>query len=483
MDNSLTHNVLRDFARTKIVATIGPASVAKENLRELILAGADVFRLNMAHGTREDHELAIVNIRAVADEMEVPIGILVDLAGPKIRLGKLFEEPQQLNNGDVFKFVRGTKSNAADELTCLYETLIDEVSVGDDVVLADGTARLEVIAKHDDELSCIVIDGGTIRSRQGVNLPATKLSIPALGEIDKQKAVWAASWDIDFVSLSFVSRAEEINGLKSLLASHNSSALAISKIEKAEALTQLDSIVQASDGIMVARGDLGVEIPIERTPAAQKEIISCCLKHRKPVIVATQMLESMHTSKQPTRAEVTDVANAILDGADACMLSGETAIGEYPTAAVKMMNRIALETERTFDRQESRVTALGLETKWDAFDAVIFGSAQIAKRVQAGLVVIANQSTKAALLKSKQRDFVPVLCVTDDLKSYREMSLYWGIIPSFSEKTLEEIRIRGYVDQWTKRYTEFESGEPLVIITDIEVLSGIHNSVLLAYTT
>lgn len=483
MDSSLTTNLLKDFARTKIVATVGPASKAPGKLKELILAGADVFRLNMAHGTRKDHEEAINNIRAVADEMEVPIGILVDLAGPKIRLGQLFQDPLQLNTGDAVRFVRGTHSKAADELTCLFEPLIDEVSVGDSVVLADGIARLEVVNKQDDTLNCIVVDGGTIRSRQGVNLPATRLSIPALGEIDKQKAIWAAAWNVDFVSLSFVSCAEEINELKSLLASHKSNALAIAKIEKAEALTQLDSIVKASNGIMVARGDLGVEIAIEKTPAAQKEIIRCCQLHRKPVIVATQMLESMHTSKQPTRAEVTDVANAILDGADACMLSGETAIGKYPTEAVTMMNRIALETERSFAKQESIVTAQGLETKWDAFDAVVYGSAQIAKRVDAGLVVIANTSTKGALLKSKQRDFVPTLCVTDDPKSYREMSLYWGIIPSFSEKSLGEIRIRTYVDAWTKRYTAFGSGEPLVIITDIEVLSGIHNSVLLAHTT
>ena len=271
--------------------------------------------------------------------------------------------------------------------------------------------------------------------------------------------------------------------LKSLLASHKSTALAIAKIEKAEALTQLDSIVKASNGIMVARGDLGVEIPIEKTPGAQKEIIRCCQQHRKPVIVATQMLESMHDSKQPTRAEVTDVANAILDGADACMLSGETAIGQYPREAVTMMNRIALETEQTFEKQESVVTAQGLETKWDAFDAVVYGSAQIAKRVDAELVVIANTSTKGALYKSKQRDFIRTLAVTDDPKAYREMSLYWGVIPSFSEKSLNEIRIRTYVDAWTKRYTILESGSPLVIITDIEVLSGIHNSVLLAHVS
>lgn len=484
LDSDLTnYNTVSNFARTKTVATVGPASRSPEVLTELIKAGVDVFRLNMAHGKKENHELAIENIRRVADELEAPVGILVDLAGPKIRLGRLLNEPMNLVNDDVVRFVRGTESKAADELTCLYAPLIDEVKVGDAIVLADGIARLSVTEKSADELTCVVVDGGAIRSRQGVNLPATTLSIPALGEVDVQKAIWAAEQNVDFVSLSFVSTAADINQLKSLLANHNSHALAIAKIEKAEALENLDAIVKASDGIMVARGDLGVEIAIEKTPGAQKRIISCCLQHRKPVIVATQMLESMHTSKTPTRAEVTDVANAILDGADACMLSGETAIGQYPVHAVKMMNRIALETENSFRNGRSQVTAHASNHSWDVFDAVIYGSAQIAKRVDAKMVVIVNTSTTAALMKSKQRDFIPVLCLTDDPKCYRQMCLYWGIIPTLSGIPIRDIKIRTYVDAWTKRHTDFPSGTPFVIVTDIEVLSGIHDSVLLATTT
>jgi len=259
--------------------------------------------------------------------------------------------------------------------------------------------------------------------------------------------------------------------------------LAIAKIEKAEALENLDAIVKASNGIMVARGDLGVEIAIEKTPGAQKRIIKCCLQHRTPVIVATQMLESMHTSKTPTRAEVTDVANAILDGADACMLSGETAIGQYPVAAVKMMNNIALETEASFQGNSSQVTAHAGNQGWDVFDAVVFGSAQIARRVNAEMVVIVNTSTTAALMKSKQRDFIPVLCITDDPQSYRQMCLFWGIIPTLSAVPITDIPIRTYVDDWTKKYTDFETGTPFVIVTDMEVLKGIHDSVLVATTT
>ena len=477
------YNTVSNFARTKTVATVGPASRSPEVLAELIKAGVDIFRLNMAHGKKEDHETAIANIRKVADELEVPVGILVDLAGPKIRLGKLLNEPMILVNDEVVRFVRGKESKAPDELTCLYEPLIDEVKVGDAIVLADGIARLTVTEKKADELTCTVVDGGTIRSRQGVNLPATTLSIPALGEVDIKKAIWAAEQNVDFVSLSFVSTANDINQLKSLLASNRSHALAIAKIEKAEALDNLDSIVKASSGIMVARGDLGVEIAIEKTPGAQKRIIECCLKYRKPVIVATQMLESMHTSKTPTRAEVTDVANAILDGADACMLSGETAIGQYPVEAVKMMNRIALETEESFRDGLSRITAHETNKDWDVFDAAIFGSAQIAKRVNAQMVVIANTSNQAALMKSKQRDFIPVLCLTDDPKCYREMCIYWGIIPTLCKAPMKEIEIRNYVDEWTKQYTDFGSGTLFVIVTDFEVLDGINDSVLLARTT
>ena len=484
MDRDLhCFNTVSNFARTKILATVGPASQTPEVLVELIKAGADIFRLNMAHGKQADHEAAIANIRKISDEMEVPVGILVDLAGPKIRLGKLLNEPIHLVNDEVIRFVRGSQSKAPDELTCLYEPLIDEVKVGDAIVLADGIARLEVTAKSADELTCKVVDGGSIRSRQGVNLPGTTLSVPALGAIDIKKAIWASEQDVDFVSLSFVSRAADITQLKKVLADNNSHALAISKIEKAEALDNLDEIVMASDGIMVARGDLGVEIDIAQTPATQKRIIKCCLRYRKPVIVATQMLESMHTSKTPTRAEVSDVANAILDGADVCMLSGETAVGQYPVDAVKMMNRIAMETEKTFLGATSQVTAYERNTDWDFSDAVVYGSAQIAKRLNAELVVFANRSTKATVIKSKQRDYIPVLGVTEDPKCYREMSLYWGVIPTLTGRPIKEIKVRQYVDDWIKAYTRFESGTPFVIVTDIEVINGVQDSVLLARVT
>ena len=474
-----TQNPLSD-SKTKTVATVGPASGSPEMLEKLMHAGADVFRINMAHGSRESHTQAVTNIRAASKETGLPAGILVDLAGPKIRLGQLTQNPLVIHNDQVVRFVRGTESNADDELTCNYEPLIDEVSVGDAIVLADGLARLSVTEKGSDHLVCTVADGGSIRSRQGVNLPGTNLSIPALGDVDKDNAVWAAEQGVDFVSISFVRNAKEVEELKSILAENRSQALVISKIEKREALEELDSIVAATGGVMVARGDLGVEIDIEKTPGAQKKIIKACLKHRKPVIVATQMLESMHSSKQPTRAEVTDVANAILDGADACMLSGETAIGSYPVEAVTMMNKIMAETEKSLSDSNSKMTAFDEPYGWPVSDAVIFGSAQIAKRISAKMVVIASKESQTALLKSKQRDHIPTVCITDHPKSYNQMALFWGVTPVLCPDEISDVRLQNFINTWAKDKTDLETGDSIVIVTDTEVLPGVHDSVLVA---
>jgi pyruvate kinase len=467
-------------SRTKTVATVGPACGSPEKLVELLQAGVDVFRINMAHGSRESHTQAVADIRAASATADLPAAILVDLAGPKIRLGQLTQDPLILENGQTVRFVRGEVSAADDELTCIYQPLIDEVNAGDAIVLADGLARLQVTTKEADQLICEVIDGGKIRSRQGVNLPGTHLSVPAMGDIDKDNAAWAAEQGVEFVSLSFVRNATEVEELIALLKQHNSDALVVSKIEKAEALENLDEIVQATGAVMVARGDLGVEIPIEKTPGAQKRIIRTCLQYRKPVIVATQMLESMHTSKQPTRAEVTDVANAILDGADACMLSGETAIGEYPVAAVTMMNKIMVETEKALADRASRMRAYDSSSDWEVSDAVIFGSAQIAKRIGAKMVVIASDESQTALFKSKQRDFIPTVCITNCLKTYRRMSLFWGVTPVLCPTPMCETQLQSFVSQWGRELGDLTAGDPYVVVTDTEVLPGIHDSVLVA---
>lgn len=468
-----------DMARTKTVATIGPASKKPEVLEQLILNGANVFRLNMAHGSRKVHTESIQVIRAVSEKLNLPVAILVDLAGPKIRLGQLAADPVTIKTNQEIKFVRGLESQSTFELTCNYEPLIDEVQVGDSIVLADGALRLTVIESGPDHLLCRAADGGHVRSRQGVNLPGTNLSVPALGDIDKDNAVWACQNNVDFISISFVRNAKEVRELKQIIHDQNSHAHVVAKIEKREAIENLDEIVDETDVVMVARGDLGVEIDIEKTPLAQKKIIRTCLQYSKPVIVATQMLESMHSSKQPTRAEASDVANAILDGADACMLSGETAIGEFPVDAVKMMQKIMCETEVMFKTRASRIASSAQQSRWEVSDAVIFGSAQIARRIEADLVFLATTNSGLALSKSKQRDYIPTVCVTDAPESYRRMSLYWSVVPVLVEKLADQ-SLPAFIKKWAAEQGGLCKGERFVSVLDTEIMPGIHDTVMVS---
>jgi len=469
-----------DQPRTKLIATLGPACRSPEMLRAMIEQGVDVFRLNMAHGKAEEHTETIREIRAASDDVERPVGILVDLAGPKIRLGQLLRDPMTLETGQSVSFVRGTVSNAENEFTCTYEAMIDEVSRGEAVVLADGVARLEVVSKSKDRLECVVTDGGTIRSRQGVNLPSTQLSVPALGEIDRKNAVWAAKAGVEFISLSFVRCAAELVELRKLVEDNGGTGRIVAKIEKREALDNLDEIVEATDCVMVARGDLGVEIDIAKTPLAQKRIIRACGQAGKPVIVATQMLESMHHSKQPTRAEVSDVANAILDGADACMLSGESAIGEFPLDAVAMMKRIMYETEQILRHRSSRMQTREGDSNWGMVEAVMLGVAQIARRMGAQMVVIVSTDQRAALIKSKQRDFVPTAFLSDNAVSVRQMCLYWGIIPVQIDQIGEIQKLPSMAMQWASSHAGLKPGDRIVMVLDNELLPGVHDTVMIA---
>ena len=478
----MTISKLNEVSRTKTIATVGPACATPEMLTKLIQHGVDVFRLNMAHGTRPDHEAAIKNIRSASEAAGKPTGILIDLAGPKIRLGQLNVDPLIIKNGQSVTLIRGDNPQSEFELCCSYAPLLDELKIGDAIVLADGLARLSVEKLEDDTAICNVVDGGTIRSRQGVNLPGTNLSIPALGEKDIDNAIWAASQDVQFVSLSFVRNANEIRDLKNLLSDHGSRASVVAKIEKQEALENLEEIVQATDAIMVARGDLGVEIAIEKTPLAQKQIIRICSTYRKPVIVATQMLESMHTSKQPTRAEASDVANAILDGADACMLSGETAIGDYPVDAVLMMQKIMLETEEMLKGRSSRMSLLDDLPHDNVSESIVFGAAQIARRLDAEFVVIASSTGGTARLKSKQRDYIRTICFTDDDQVMKRLSLYWGIIPVLIP-SLADTKMRTFVDEWAKVHSDAKPGDPVVIVSDTEWMPGVHDAIMVCRIT
>jgi len=451
-------------ARTKIVATVGPACGTVEMLVKLIQAGVSVFRINTAHGTLLERQQKLTAVRAASEQVGRPVAVLVDLAGPKMRLGELFTDPTTCELGTTFRFVRGAKSKAADELTSTYTPLVSELAVGDNVMLADGTVSMTVTGKSADEVRCRVTGGGILRSRQGINLPGAKLSVTSLTEADMANATWAAKNGVDIVSLSFVRKPVDVLLLKELLRSQGSQAMVIAKIEKPEAVAQLAEVVAAADGIMVARGDLGVEMDVAEIAVVQKRIVSECQRQGKPVIVATQMLDSMHHNRRPTRAEATDVANAILDGADACMLSGETAIGEFPVEVVETMNRIMLATEPLIKERGIQHSVLATDVH-PVTAAAVRGSAAIAEQLGAKLVVVATRGGGTCRLRSKQRDFVPTIGVSDSAEVLRRLALYWGVTPLAGAPVHDGPQLRAFIDRWGREQGLIQKGDRIVFCT------------------
>jgi pyruvate kinase len=443
----------------------------------LIEAGVDVFRLNMAHGIQEEHEETVAEIRRISGKTR-PVAILVDLAGPKIRLEELANDPTDCELGAEFRFVSGEAPRGPNELTSNYDRLTDELEVGNPIMLADGTVGMVVVEKEANAVSCRVTSAGTIRSRQGINVPGVKLSLPTITDRDHDHARWAAGQQVDFISLSFVRSANDIRQLIELLQGWGSDIPIVAKIEKREALDDLNAIVDESGAVMVARGDLGVEIDVAEMPVAQKRIIEVCNRRQKPVIVATQMLDSMQRSRRPTRAESTDVANAILDGADACMLSGETAVGQYPRECVTTMNEIMLATERLLrDRMPERSAFHGPAYVHPITYSVVYGAAQIARQLQARLVVIVTHSGATALAKSCQRDFTTTVAVSDNAHSLRRLCLLWGITPLPNAPCGDQGQLREFIDKWGREEGTLTSGDRVVIVTGSGVVHGAHNVV------
>jgi pyruvate kinase len=462
-------------ARTKIVATVGPACESEEMLAELINQGVDVFRINTAHGKQADFERMVGKIRSAQATVGYAVGILLDLSGPKIRLGQLAQDPYNVETGAKVRFIRGDVTTETDVFTCNYVKLIDELNVDNRVMLTDGRIALRVIEKQRDQVICRVEMGGEIRSRQGINLPGVALSVSAMRPEDVENALWAARNEIDFISLSFVRSPQDIYALKNLIASMESSAIVVAKIEKREALDQLEAIVEAADAVMVARGDLGVEIDVAETPVAQKRIIQVCREKMKPVIVATQMLESMHHSNRPTRAEASDVANAVLDGADACMLSGETAIGDFPIDAVAMMNRILYTTEEMLkDAPTDNRFKTNSQVPIITF-AVTHHASSIAQTIGAKLVVVVSRSGNTAWVKAKQRNYIPTLGVSDVETTLRRMSLFWGIMPLRVPAMDDPQGLVDEVNRWGCASGRLQPGDIVVYVTGTGVMSDTHN--------
>jgi pyruvate kinase len=466
----------RRWARTKIVATLGPASNSPEKITELARAGVDVFRLNMAHLESAAADPQLARIRKVSRQVNRPLAVLVDLAGPKIRLGEVAGGSIDCPLGEAFYLVNGDPEappGAPNEFSSTYEPLLRELSVGDVAMFADGIVGMRVEEATPGRARLRVIQQGVIRSRQGINLPGVNLSAAALGQRDRANAAWAAQAGADFISLSFVRSPDDVRELKTLVKSSGGTASVIAKIEKREALDRLEEIVAEADGVMVARGDLGVEVDVARVPMEQKRIVRVCQDLQKPSIIATQMLESMHESPRPTRAETTDVANAILDGADACMLSGETAIGKFPREAVEVMNRIARCTEESMaGRPPREMTRPKADHLKDITRAVVCGAGTMAYVLGAKLVVVASHSGRTALALSQQRSFVPTIGVSTLETTLRKMCLYWGVTPLMDAPATRPQRLIRYTDAWACAQGLAEEGDRVVIVGGSHLAAG-----------
>src|SRR5881296_1261761 len=410
--------------RTKIVATVGPATGTPEGIAGLIGAGANVIRVNSSHGTPEERASWIAAVRVAAEAADVAVAVLVDLQGPRIRVGKL-DAPRVLRPGESVVFAPEEVAGG-DELPTTYADLAADVRPGARILLDDGLLSLEVTRIVAPRVEGRVVDGGTLTSHKGMNLPGLHVSAPALTEKDREDVAQAVELGVDYLALSFVRRADDIGELRGLVPD---SVKLVAKIEKAAALDDLDGILQASDAVMVARGDLGVELPFEEVPVVQKRLIRDANRHGKPVITATQMLESMVHHPRPTRAEASDVANAILDGTDAVMLSAETAVGEYPLEAVRAMDRIIREMERQGPaagaaRDERRIASA---ESVSVEDAIALGTSAVARMLRTPLIVTLTKGGFTARKVAALRPPVPILAVTTESTTFRQLALVWGV--------------------------------------------------------
>ena len=419
--------------RTRIVATIGPASEDAAVLAALIGAGVDVFRLNLSHGDHDGHRAVYQRIRAAADRAREPVAILADLCGPKIRVGRFHGGRINLTDGEQVTVTTRDVVGEAGLIPSQYAALADDVRPGDRILLDDGLLELRVEGVTGKDVACAVVNGGVLKDRKGMNLPGVSVSAAALTDKDRDDAHFALDLGADLLALSFVRRADDVEDLKELVRSLGQSAPVIAKIEKPEALTALDAILDAAGGIMVARGDLGVELPPEEVPIAQQELVLQARHKNKPVIVATQMLESMVTNPRPTRAEVSDVSHAVFSGADAVMLSAETSVGAHPVEAVRMMDRVARQVEnwqwqegafRSITRAEAEEPApLPLRM------AVARSTALLSRDLRVRAIVVRTRSGTSATVVAATRPAAPVLALTADAAVCRRLNLLWGVIP------------------------------------------------------
>jgi len=457
--------------RTKIVATIGPATESEEIISELIKAGVTTFRLNFSHGDHDDHAERIKIIRKVSNDLDLNIGILQDLQGPKIRLGRFKDGPIKVKKGDLFTLTSKEVDCNNKIANVTYEKLLEEISLGKRILLDDGRVEMivENINKPDNLLQCRVTVGGVLSNNKGVNFPDVQLSVKALTEKDKKDLQFGLNAGVDWIALSFVRNPSDINEIKDLINEFGYSTPVVAKIEKFEAIDQIDSVLPLCDGVMVARGDLGVEMPPEEVPLLQKDLIKKANSLGIPIITATQMLDSMASSPRPTRAEVSDVANAILDGTDAVMLSNETAVGDYPVEAVRTMATIARRIERDYPQKaiESHLPS----TIPNAISAAV---SSIARQLDAAAIIPLTKSGATAHNVSKFRPPTPILATTSEKSVARRLQLAWGVTPILIESQERTSKIFSIAMQIAQEMGILKQGD--LVVQTAGTLTGISGS-------
>ncbi|MCB0640630.1 MAG: pyruvate kinase [Phaeodactylibacter sp.] len=416
-----------DHQNTKIVATVGPASSSYENLLALVQAGVNVFRLNFSHGSHEDHQKVINNITYINDKYGLHISILADLQGPKLRVGQIENDALELEEGQIITMVNQKCIGNAERIYMSYPEFARDVKVGERVLVDDGKLAFDVVETNGvDTVKLRTVSSGTLSSRKGVNLPNTKISLPSLTEKDLVDLEFILTQPVNWIALSFVRSPKDLKDLRERLEAVKHPAKIISKIEKPEAIDKIDKIIKYSNAVMVARGDLGIEVPIERLPAIQKMIIKKCIQRARPVIVATQMMDSMITSLTPTRAEVTDVANAVLDGADAVMLSGETSVGKHPVKVVEAMNRIIEEAERHYELDDRRPVPAE-RSRTFLSDVVCFNASRTAVEIGAKAIIGMTSSGYTAFKVSSFRPNAKIYIFSDQMHMLSTLNLVWGV--------------------------------------------------------
>ncbi|MFJ3488105.1 pyruvate kinase [Leifsonia aquatica] len=447
--------------RAKIVSTLGPATSSYDNIRAIIDAGVDVARMNLSHGSYEVHEGVYANVRKAAADAGKPVAVLVDLQGPKIRLGKFEAGPYELAEGDIFKITTEDIIGTKEISSTTFKGLPQDVNPGDFLLIDDGKVRVKVLETDGTVVTTEVIVAGPVSNNKGINLPGVAVNVPALSDKDEADLRWGLKLGADIIALSFVRNASDIERVHEIMAEEGRRVPVVAKIEKPQAVEALEEIIEAFDAIMVARGDLGVELPLEAVPIVQKRAVELARRAAKPVIVATQMLESMISSPVPTRAETSDVANAVLDGADAVMLSGETSVGEYPTVTVQTMARIVTSTE---EHGLDRIAPLGTRPRTQS-GAITLAAVEVADFVEAKYLCVFTESGESARRMARLRNKIPILAFTPEESTRRKMSLYWGVESFVVDRVTHTDQMVAQVDEALKSTGRAVNGDKVIIIS------------------